>query len=509
MFEFLPHPDIKAKSLEDLTMQTNDYLFRLKESLEFMLMSIDIENLSPEFRSKLDSIGVDIQTTNDLREDGMAQMASNALTVEDVINSPLLDGKIDDSLEEVEESIGKKANQSEVDSHTGNSTIHVTASEKNNWNGAVSDINNKMQITDNPSAYCDFRFPISDNEYYYLSLKPDSMKYGYYESNSGGYPYFEFKPNDYLPLSGGTVTGDLAVTGVTHFGHETISMYPHSGRIAYGGSESYGSFWRNDGATLYLMFTNKGDQYGIWNSLRPLFFNLSTGEATFGNSLGVHGVLEVNGHIKVGNNIIGTTEIQSANNSSFRMIYGDYGAFWHISGNNLYLMFTDKGNQYGAFNNFRPLFFDMQWGNAWFGHNLTIGGDLHATNNIYSATPVQVTSDRRAKENIENLDDRYLLLWDALQPKSYYMKIDKEKRSHIGYVAQEVEEAMQNAGLTYEECGFIHRKWVEKEDYKGYEYSLNYDGIGVIAQAKIKQQEERINALEKEIAELKALIINK
>lgn len=149
MFEFLPHPDIKAKNLEDLTMQTNDYLFRLKESLEFMLMSIDIENLSPEFRSKLDAIGVEIQTANDIREDGMAQMASNALTVEDVINSPLLDGKIEDSLEEVEESIGKKANQSEVDSHTGNSTIHVTASEKNSWNGAVTAI--LGQLLSNPT----------------------------------------------------------------------------------------------------------------------------------------------------------------------------------------------------------------------------------------------------------------------------------------------------------------------------------------------------------------------
>lgn len=34
------------------------------------------------------------------------------------------------------EAIGKKANQTELDTHTGNSTIHITASERTNWNAA-------------------------------------------------------------------------------------------------------------------------------------------------------------------------------------------------------------------------------------------------------------------------------------------------------------------------------------------------------------------------------------
>lgn len=34
------------------------------------------------------------------------------------------------------EAIGKKANQTELDTHTGNSTIHITASERTNWNTA-------------------------------------------------------------------------------------------------------------------------------------------------------------------------------------------------------------------------------------------------------------------------------------------------------------------------------------------------------------------------------------
>lgn len=37
------------------------------------------------------------------------------------------------------EAIGKKANQTELDTHTGNSTIHITASEREKWNESIND----------------------------------------------------------------------------------------------------------------------------------------------------------------------------------------------------------------------------------------------------------------------------------------------------------------------------------------------------------------------------------
>ena len=47
---------------------------------------------------------------------------------------------------------------------------------------------------------------------------------------------------------------------------------------------TYGAMWRNDGTNLYLLFTDSGLPYGTWNSLRPLYFNLATGQANFGNA---------------------------------------------------------------------------------------------------------------------------------------------------------------------------------------------------------------------------------
>lgn len=46
------------------------------------------------------------------------------------------------------EAIGKKANQTELDTHTGNSTIHITASERTNWNTAKTHADSAHARTD-------------------------------------------------------------------------------------------------------------------------------------------------------------------------------------------------------------------------------------------------------------------------------------------------------------------------------------------------------------------------
>lgn len=69
--------------------------------------------------------------------------------------------------------------------------------------------------------------------------------------------------------SGGMlVAGSIKNTGEIQ--SETYNSY----RLVSG---DYGTFWRNDGRSLYLMITNPGDQYGSYNALRPLSVSLATG----------------------------------------------------------------------------------------------------------------------------------------------------------------------------------------------------------------------------------------
>ncbi|MCW1827945.1 tail fiber protein [Enterobacter asburiae] len=77
-----------------------------------------------------------------------------------------------------------------------------------------------------------------------------------------------------IPLAGST-----AVSGIVRNSAEFQSISANSYRMVYG---NYGAFWRQDGSNLYLMLTNSGDQYGSYNSLRPLAVSLSSGDVTMG-----------------------------------------------------------------------------------------------------------------------------------------------------------------------------------------------------------------------------------
>lgn len=59
----------------------------------------------------------------------------------------------------------------------------------------------------------------------------------------------------------------------------------------------------------------------------------------------------------------------SANSDAFRMIYGNYGAFWRNDGQNVYLLSTAENDRFGGWNGYRPFIYNLDNG------NVTLGGD--------------------------------------------------------------------------------------------------------------------------------------
>ncbi|HAN7646865.1 TPA: tail fiber domain-containing protein [Escherichia coli] len=59
----------------------------------------------------------------------------------------------------------------------------------------------------------------------------------------------------------------------------------------------------------------------------------------------------------------------SANADAFRMIYGNYGAFWRNDGGCVYLLSTAENDKYGGWNGYRPFIYNL--GNG----NVMLGGD--------------------------------------------------------------------------------------------------------------------------------------
>ena len=81
-----------------------------------------------------------------------------------------------------------------------------------------------------------------------------------------------------------TFASHIAVSG------EVRSTSAKAFRAVYG---SYGFFIYNDGNSTYFMLTAKDDQYGTYNTLRPLYINNSTGAVTMSNGTNIGGILNV------------------------------------------------------------------------------------------------------------------------------------------------------------------------------------------------------------------------
>jgi hypothetical protein len=87
MYDMLPFPSVTGKTPEEQVAELTNYLIQFKETLEFILGNISIDNLSPELIQKLNDLGADIVTSTEEQTEQLSQIANKSLTVSDVINS--------------------------------------------------------------------------------------------------------------------------------------------------------------------------------------------------------------------------------------------------------------------------------------------------------------------------------------------------------------------------------------------------------------------------------------
>lgn len=115
---------------------------------------------------------------------------------------------------------------------------------------------------------------------------------------------------------------------------------------------------------------------------------------------------------------------------------------------------------------------------------------------VYATNGTIQTSDRNLKHDIEYLPDKYIVLFDNITPRRFKMNEGSSGRYHVGYIAQEIEEAMIKAGVdSFEFGGFVR-----DVDEDGNEICmLRYGEFDAIYSAKIKQLEARLAAIEERI----------
>ena len=93
--DIFPFPRISEGSAEKQVSDVINYLIQFKETLEFALMNISTENLSPDLIKKLNEMGANIEKSNKERESEVAQLSKfSSITVSDVCNSALFKNEI-------------------------------------------------------------------------------------------------------------------------------------------------------------------------------------------------------------------------------------------------------------------------------------------------------------------------------------------------------------------------------------------------------------------------------
>jgi hypothetical protein len=112
---------------------------------------------------------------------------------------------------------------------------------------------------------------------------------------------------------------------------------------------------------------------------------------------------------------------------------------------------------------------------------------------IYCSTNELNGSDRNIKNSIEALPEKYVRMFELVEPKRYKLNSGTSGRFHTGFIAQEVEDAMRACGIESKEFA----GWAAAKREDGSEtYFLRYSEFIPILWAKVREQEERLKRLE-------------
>ena len=112
---------------------------------------------------------------------------------------------------------------------------------------------------------------------------------------------------------------------------------------------------------------------------------------------------------------------------------------------------------------------------------------------IYCSTDTLNGSDRNIKNSIEALPEKYVRMFELVEPKRYKLNSGTSGRFHTGFIAQEVEAAMQECGIASQEFA----GWAAAKRKDGSEtYFLRYSEFIPVLWAKVREQEERLKRLE-------------
>ena len=144
------------------------------------------------------------------------------------------------------------------------------------------------------------------------------------------------------------------------------------------------------------------------------------------------------------------------------------------------------GDVIWAYNNTSYMYYDQS--DTRFGFLVDI-----ISNNTISCLSLTETSDKRLKDNIEDVDEDCSEIVKKVEVKTYNMKNDDKKKSHIGFVAQDVKE-------------ILPKKFEAVVNTDGDYMGINYGKMSAILWKCCQEQQSKIEHLEARLSEIEDII---
>lgn len=451
-------------------------------------------------------------------------------------------------VEALDKSIGTKANQNELDTHTGNDTIHITSDERTKWN----DANNKKHTHSNKSVLDGITSELVQKWTETSSSSVTGIKGVKEDSFRRGNVVLTAENVGAVSTGGDTAENTTAFTaaparenlksGESHatlFGKivkwfSDLKEVAFTGKIPWSDVTGKPSTYAPSSHTHDERYYTESEVDSIYSGIMQnlisgdenvttkLLKNIANGDATLDNRItAVANALK--GYLPLsGGTLTGSLDIASG-----KYIHGT-----HTNGTILDILGLNKNNNCHVGNDTTPTFLHGA------GYQLDISGAFICPNvsnqmscgtknklwtTVFSKTGAINTSDRTKKHNIIDLTEAYEQLFLKLKPKSFIF--NDGDRVHIGAISQDVEDAMQELGIEPRQfagfCKDIRYEYTEYNEEDGtpvesskvpckdedgniiYDYALRYQEFIFLTVHMVQKLWNRVEILEKENAEMR------
>lgn len=451
-------------------------------------------------------------------------------------------------VEALDKSIGTKANQNELDTHTGNDTIHITSDERTKWN----DANNKKHTHSNKSVLDGITSELVQKWTETSSSSVTGIKGANEDTFRRGNVVLTAKDVGAVPTGGDTAENTVKfntaserknlASGESHttlFG-KIAKWFADLKEVAFTGKIPWADVTGKPSTYTPASHTHDNQYYkkeesdaalaALMQSLikrdEDVKVELIDGYTTADSGLN-NRITAVANALKGYLPLSGGTLTGSLDIASGKYIHGT-----HTNGTILDILGLNKNNNCHVGNNTTPTFLHGA------GYQLDISGAFICPNvsnqmscgtknklwtTVFSKTGAINTSDRTKKHDIKDLTEVYEKLFLKLQPKSFVF--NNGDRVHIGAISQDVEDAMQELGIVAEEfagfCKDIRYEYTAYNEEDGtpvesskvpckdedgniiYDYALRYQEFIFLTVHMVQKLWNRVEILEKQNAEMR------